>query len=129
MLLLPRHFKPTHQTSGLPGFGAIDVFAKAGTPVALEFRARVVHLSGHPPTTTTKPGGPYGWSYYFETSEGFYYATHFGSRQNIVAIVGKVVLPNNRIGSVANYAAATDGETPSHIHFGFHPKPWIPWWA
>ncbi len=129
MLLLPRHFNtrvpPAHNTSGLPGFPAIDVFAKGGTPVCCEFAGTVVKLSGHPPTATTKPGGPYGWSVYIRTPEGTYYLTHLGTRAAVVK-VGYKVKKGERIGTVANYSKATNGATASHIHEGFHAGAWAP---
>ncbi len=122
-LRLPTHFTPTHQTSGLPGFPAIDVFAKGGTYVCAEFDCEVIRLSGHPATPTTQPGGPYGWSMYLKTSRGVYYATHFSVRAKQVK-VGAKLRRGMYLGRVANYSKATDGVTPSHIHFGFHEGPW-----
>lgn len=124
-LLLPAHFHPTHQTGGLQGFPAVDVFAKGGTPVACEFAGTVVKLSGHPPTAVTNPGGPYGWSIYIRCSNGTYYLTHFGSRAAGLA-VGSKVRRGQVIGRVADYAKATHGVTPSHIHEGFHAGAWTP---
>lgn len=125
-LRLPRHFTPTHQTGGLPGFPAIDCFAKGGAYVCAEFDATVIKLSGHAPTPTTQPGGPYGWSIYLRTSEGVYFATHFGSRSKWNVKVGQKVKKGMLLGRVANYSRATDGVTPSHIHWGFHRGPWAP---
>lgn len=124
-LLLPKHFFPTHKTSGLPGFPAIDCFAKAGTMVVCEFGGTVVKLSGHAPTPTTPPGGPYGWSIYLRTKEGTYFLTHFGSRSPVVRL-GHYIPAHTVIGRVANYSGATNGKTPSHIHEGFHRGSWTP---
>ena len=121
-LRLPRHFTPTHETSGLPGFPAIDCFARGGAYVCAEFPATVVKLSGHAPTPTTAPGGPYGWSVYLETPEGVYYGTHFGSRARQVKI-GARLKRGMLLGRVADYSEATHGVTPSHIHWGFHAGP------
>lgn len=125
-LQLPEVFKPTHQTSGLPGFPAIDVFAPGGTPVLAPATGRIVKLSGHAPTPTAKPGGPYGWSMYLARRDGgVYYLTHFGTRAAICR-VGNCIGKGEVIGRVADYAKATGGKTASHIHEGFHPGPWNP---
>lgn len=125
-LRLPRHFVPTHQTDGLAGFPAIDCFAKGGAYVCAEFTGKVIKLSGHAPTPTTKPGGPYGWSIYLETPEGVYYATHFGTRSKFNVKLGATVKKGMLLGRVADYAKATNGVTPSHIHWGFHRGVWRP---
>lgn len=132
MLQLPRHFTATHETVGLPGFPAVDVFGKGGTPVCCEFSGLVVKLSGHSPTPTTQPGGPYGWSIYVALRSlgggryaDVYYLTHFGRRAAWVKVgarVGKGLV----VGYVADYAKATGGVTPSHIHEGFHAGAWTP---
>ncbi len=124
-LRLPAHFTPTHQTGGLPGFPAVDVFAKGGAYVCAEFDCEIVKLSGHPPSAVTNPGGPYGWSMYLKTSAGVYYATHFGVRAKQVK-VGAKLKKGMYLGRVADYSKATGGVTPSHIHLGFHPGPWAP---
>ncbi len=123
---LPSHFTPTHQTDGLPGFPAIDVFAPSGTQVLAPCTGRVVKLSGHPPTPTSPPGGPYGWSIYLTARDGgTYYLTHFGTRAAIVKL-GACIGRGEIIGTVAKYAEATHGVTPSHIHEGFHAGPFTP---
>lgn len=124
-LRLPAHFTPTHETSGLPGFPAVDCFARGGTYVCAEFAGTVVKLSGHPPTPTAQPGGPYGWSIYLQNAEGTYYLTHFGSRAKQV-VIGARLRRGMLLGRVADYAKATGGVTPSHIHEGFHAGPWSP---
>lgn len=132
-LRLPAHFTPTHETSGLPGFPAVDVFAKGGTYVCAEFGGTVIKLSGHAPTETTTPGGPYGWSTYLALTwntarkcwEDVYYMTHFGVRARQV-VVGAKLRRGMYLGRVADYAKATGGVTPSHIHLGFHRGPWAP---
>ena len=120
MLQLPSHFTPTHQTGGLPGFPAVDVFANGGTPVCSPCTGKVVKLSGKAPTATAKPGGPYGWSVYITArGGGTYFLTHFGSRAGFVK-VGACVAKGEVIGKVADYTKATNGKTPSHIHEGLH---------
>lgn len=126
MLQLPATFKPTHQTSGLPGFPAIDCFAIAGAKVCAPVTGRVVKLSGHAPTPTAAPGGPYGWSIYLKRRDGrVYYLTHFGARASIVKL-GGCIGAGEVIGTVADYAKATGGKTPCHIHEGLSEKAWNP---
>ncbi len=79
VMRLPTNFHPTHQTAGFNGFPAVDVFARAGTPVGSPATGRVVKLSGHPPTPEATPGGPYGWSIYLQGRAGTYYLTHLGT--------------------------------------------------
>lgn len=126
MLQLPAAFKPTHQTSGLAGFPALDCFAPGGTKVCAPVTGKVVKLSGHAPTPSAKPGGPYGWSIYLQRRDGrTYYLTHFGTRSAIVRL-GACIGAGETIGTVADYAKATGGKTPSHIHEGLSTKPWSP---
>lgn len=125
MIQLPSHFTPTHETLGLPGFPAVDVFAPAGTPVCSPVTGKVTKLSGHKPTPSSPPGGPYGWSIYLTGREGTYFLTHFGSRSGIVQL-GGCIGRGEVIGRVADYARATGGKTPSHIHEGFHRGLWTP---
>lgn len=125
MLILPTHFKPTHQTGGLPGFPAVDIFGAAHVPVAAPATGKVVKLSGHEPTEHTQPGGPYGWSIYLTGREGTYYITHLSSRTAIVK-VGACIAKGENIGTVADYAKATGGVTPCHIHMGLHAGAWKP---
>jgi len=125
VLQLPSHFTATHPTEGLPGFGAIDVFAPGGTQVAAPATGKVVKLSGHPPTATVPPGGPFGWSIYLTGREGTYFLTHYGSRASIVKL-GACIGRGEIVGKVARYSAATHGKTPSHIHMGFHAGAWKP---
>lgn len=122
---LPSHFDPTHETGGLPGFPAIDVFALAKTQVCAPVTGRIVKLSGHAPTPSATPGGPYGWSIYLTGREGTYFLTHFGTRAAIV-VLGACIGRGEIIGTIADYAKATHGVTPSHIHEGYHAGPWTP---
>jgi murein DD-endopeptidase MepM/ murein hydrolase activator NlpD len=125
VLQLPLHFTPTHQTAGLPGFPAVDCFAPAHTLIAAPATGKVLKLSGHEPTDEAFPGGPYGWSIYLAGREGVYYLTHFGSRARIVKL-GECIARGEVIGQVADYAKATHGKTPSHVHMGFHAGAWTP---
>lgn len=63
----------THQTSGLAGYPARDIFGKPGTPFLAPESGRVVRLSGRGGTK----GGYYGWSIYFQGDSGRkYYIQH-----------------------------------------------------
>lgn len=133
VLHLPEHFTPTHQTAGLPGFPAVDVFGRSGMPVASPAKGIVVKLSGHPVTATTKPGGPFGWSIYIAehvVSEGVfgsvYFLTHFGQRAANYWKLGAKIRAGQYLGKVAPYSEATNGATPSHIHEGYHAGAWAP---
>lgn len=110
---LPATFVPTHETIGLPGYPAVDVFAPAGTIALSPADGTITRTSGRKPSAMVKPGGPYGYSLYL----GPYYLTHFGS---LHVSVGDVVRAGQPLGTIADYAKATGGITPSHIHLGKH---------
>lgn len=110
-LQLPTLFRPTHQTSGLPGFPAIDVFAPAGTVALSPADGTVTRLSGHDPALGGQPGGPYGWSIYL----GPYYLTHFGTR---TVTVGQAVRRGQPLGTVCDAKVAHMDSALSHIHEG-----------
>lgn len=116
-LQLPASFKATHETAGLPGFPAIDCFAKAGTPVLAPAAGKVSKLSGHDPKTGGIPGGAYGWSLYITTSTAVYFATHFGTRS---VKLGQTVKRGDRLGTVCDAAVARMPSSSSHIHLGKH---------
>jgi murein DD-endopeptidase MepM/ murein hydrolase activator NlpD len=117
-LQLPKEFTPTHQTSGLPGFPAIDVFAKPGTPVLAPTYGTVARLSGHDPASGPVGGvhGPFGWSMYVESRDGERYMTHFG-RMDVK--VGDKIKASQVIGTVGDYDRWGGW---SHIHLGFKKK-------
>jgi predicted nucleic acid-binding Zn-ribbon protein len=114
-LQLPTNFSATHQTAGLPGYPAIDVFARPGTQVGSPIAGRVVKLSGRPPSAGAYEGagGPFGWSEYISGSGRTYFLTHFGSRS---VSLGQRVRYGQTIGTVGNYP----GGVPDHIHEGLH---------
>lgn len=116
---LPEHFTPTHQTGGLAGYPAVDVFCHGGTVALAPANGLIYRLSGHPVTPTTKPGGPYGLSCYLKRADGgVYFLTHFAT---LYVKQGQTVKKGQPLGTVADYTRATGGVTPSHIHEGLHP--------
>lgn len=66
----------THQTDGLAGYPAVDLFAKPGTPFLAPEDGRIVRLSGRGGNS----GNVYGLSVYFQGRSGkLYYITHLGT--------------------------------------------------
>lgn len=115
---LPATFVPTHQTAGLPGFPAVDVFAPAGSPVEAGFWGRVSKVSGHEPTGHETPGGAYGLSVYVHNAVNGLtrYVTHMGTRR---VSVGSIVRPGTVLGTVA-HAPAGSPHGSEHVHLGLH---------
>jgi hypothetical protein len=56
-LQLPTDFHTTHQTAGLPGFPAVDLFARPNTVVLAPEDGVIDKLSGHDPREGGSPGG------------------------------------------------------------------------
>jgi len=111
---LPQEFISTHETAGLPGFRAIDVFAAPGTTVLAPEDGVVDRLSGHDPKEGGKPGGAYGFTIYLQAASGRYFLTHFGSR---LVTLGQRVKHGEAIGTVCDSAVSHNPGT-SHIHEG-----------
>lgn len=115
-LLLPQYFQPTHDTSGLPGYPAIDIFRKAGTVVLAPEDGVVDRLSGHDPADgpVGSVHGPFGWSIYITSPTARYFLTHFGTRS---VSEGQSVHRKQPIGTVGDYAKWGGWD---HIHEGKH---------
>lgn len=114
-LRLPQYFRATHQTAGLEGFPAIDMFAKPGTLVYPPEAGMVVKHSGRDPRSGGSPGGSYGWSIYLRGDSGAtYYMTHFGSRATMLYAR---VRRDQAIGTVCDSRVSGKPGT-SHIHHG-----------
>jgi murein DD-endopeptidase MepM/ murein hydrolase activator NlpD len=109
---LPRDFVPTHQTAGLEGYPALDVFAQPNTTVLAPADGIVDRLSGRDPKLGGSAGGPYGWSIYLTTGAGRFYMTHFATRN---VTVGQRVAQGEPIGTVCDSAVSGKPNT-SHIH-------------
>lgn len=115
LLQLPAVFTPTHQTAGLPGYPAIDVFAKPGTVVLAPMDGQVRRCSGHNPKDGGVPGGAYGWSLYLTVDHAELFITHMADR---FVTEGTRVKRGDRIGTVCDAAVAHMDSKLSHIHLG-----------
>jgi hypothetical protein len=115
-LQLPTTFTSTHQTAGLPGYPAVDVFGSPGTPVGSPVAGTIARFSGRPPSAGAYmgPGGPFGYSIYLNGANNrSYFLTHFGSR---AVQVGQRVRQGQILGTIGDYP----GGVPDHIHEGLH---------
>lgn len=113
---LPATFTPTHQTGGLPGYPAIDVFAKPGAVVLAPADGLIRRLSGRPPAQGGVPGGAYGWSIYLDAPAiGDYFLTHFATR---LVVLDQQVRRGDELGTVCDAAVARMPSSASHIHEG-----------
>jgi murein DD-endopeptidase MepM/ murein hydrolase activator NlpD len=117
-LQLPKDFRATHQTAGLPGFPAVDLFARPNTPVLAPENGRIDKLSGRDPAKGGSPGGPYGFSIYLDARSGRYFMTHFASRR---VALGERVTRGQLIGTVCDSKVSGKPNT-SHIHHAKHAK-------
>ena len=115
-LPLPATFKPTHQTGGLPGFPAIDIFGPAGAFVLAPEPGKIVWPHMIPWDQTQRVGG---WTCYYQGNSGnTYFLTHFGELRG---------RGSYRKGDVIG----TVGEVPhswwhTHIHEGKHKGRYTP---
>lgn len=114
-LTVPKKFIPTHQTGGLPGYPAVDLFAVPGTPCVLDEDVTVTRVSGHDPKEYPPQGvgGPWGLSCYAKGHEtgNVYFLTHFSK----VARPGP--LPKGEtVGVIGDYP----GLAADHVHVGIH---------
>jgi hypothetical protein len=98
----------THDTDGLKGYPAVDIFAAPGTPFRAPERGRIVRISGHPGKTD---GNVFGQSIYFQGVSGRkYFITHLGS----VREKGRY-----DAGSILGTVSAWSGGS-SHAHVGWN---------
>jgi murein DD-endopeptidase MepM/ murein hydrolase activator NlpD len=101
--------KLTHQTDGLAGYPAVDIFAKAGTPFLAPENGRVIRLSGRGGTS----GNVFGYSVYFKGVSGkTYFITHLGPNR---PRVGTRVRRGRPLGRVSPWQSGS-----SHAHVGIH---------
>lgn len=108
-LQLPATFTPTHQTGGLPGFPAIDVFADPGTQVLAPADGYIDWPHMIPWSKTARVGG---MTCYYQAQGCTYFLTHFGMLN-----VGGPYKKGDVIGTVG---AVPDGWWAPHIHQGRH---------
>ena len=117
-VLLPTQQTPTHETSNLPGFPAVDIMESPGTPVGAPENGRLSRISGHPPSQPPPEGqgGPWGLSFYYIGSEtgNIYFGTHLQQ----VAPVGTY-----RRGDVVGIVGDYPGSSADHIHWGINSSP------
>ena len=109
-LTLPASFAPTHQTAGLAGFPAIDVFGQPGTPVISPVTGRIVDVHMIPWNAQQRVGGE--TAYLQGANDRTYFLTH---------LMGNVptgpVTAGQQIGQVG--AVPNDWWQP-HIHEGMY---------
>lgn len=115
MIRLPASFKPTHNTAGLPGYPAVDVFGQPNEIVTVGFHGTVRRISGHPCSEGGKPGGAYGQSLYIVSPNGDdRYITHLN---RLLVKVGDKVQPGDEIATLCNSAVSGKPNT-THAHYG-----------
>lgn len=107
---LPETFTPTHDTAGLPGYPAIDVFAKAGTRVLAPADGTCTRSHLIDWDVSKRIGG---WTTYLVAAKGTYFLTHFGD----VLPTGSKVRKGQDMGSIGRVPG---GAWEAHIHEGFH---------
>ncbi len=109
-LKLPEHFVPTHQTSGLPHFGAVDCFAKPGTRVQVPETCELEWPHFIEWDAKNRVGG---WTCYLHGLSGnTYFDTHFA----MIAGPGTYAA-GEIIGTVAD---VPHGWWAPHIHHAKH---------
>src|ERR1051326_634570 len=117
MVTVPRAFKPTHETAGLPGFPAVDLFAVPGTPVVMDEAVTVTRISGHDPKLPPPlgQGGPWGLSIYCrgQATGKTYYLTHLSKVAPLGAYTAGAV-----VGVIGDYPGNPAGA--DHVHVGLH---------
>jgi hypothetical protein len=119
-LHLPATFTPTHETSGLSGFHAIDVFGPVGSFVTAPEDCRLVWPHFIPWDTRARVGG---YTCYLACDEGapnehWYFVTHFSSLRERGTY--------HKGGVLGIVASVPNGAWQAHIHEGRHRGPFLP---
>jgi len=116
VVVLPARFKATHQTSGLPGFPAVDIFGGAGRPVSSGFGGVVARLSGRACALGGRPGGAYGRSIYVadRRSQDVRFVTHL---DELLVEVGDAVWPGRVLATICTPPSGSPPGS-SHVHLG-----------
>lgn len=106
--------RTTHQTKNLPGFPAVDIFAKPGTAFLAPENGRVVRLSGSGGTS----GQTYGYSVYFVGVSGrVYYIQHLN--------YARAKIGSYQQGDVLGTVSPWTGGSP-HAHVGINDSGYNP---
>lgn len=110
-LQLPASFAATHDTDGLPGYQAIDVFGSPGTPVRAPAGGVLTNVHFINWDAKKRVGG---WTAYLVTPSGTYFLTHFGK-----------IMPKSGAKITAGQVIGTVGAVPGnawdpHIHEGYN---------
>jgi hypothetical protein len=112
---IPSVISPTHQTSGLPGFPAVDIMATPGTKILAPENGMITRISGSEPTAPPPDGqgGPWGLSIYFVGTEtgNTYFLTH------LMKVAG---LGGYKRGAVIGLIGDYPGSPADHVHVGIH---------
>lgn len=117
MIRLPASFKPTHQTAGLSGYPAIDIFGQPGDTITAGFAGTVRRISGHPCVLGGPPGGAYGQSLYIRSANGDdRYLTHL---DKLLVRLGDNIRIGTPLATLCNAANAGKPGT-THVHYGLH---------
>lgn len=117
MIRLPATFKATHQTGGLDGYPAIDVFGLPGETIQAGFTGTVRRISGRPCSQGGVPGGAYGQSLYIRSENGDdRYLTHLN--RLLVAVGDKVTVGTNLATLCDSKVSGKPGTT--HVHYGLN---------
>jgi hypothetical protein len=109
-LALPAAFRATHQTAGLPGFPAVDVFGQAGTPVLAPVGGRLVDVHTIPWNAQQRVGGE--TAYLQGSNDRTYFLTHLQG-----GVPSGPVTAGEQIGEVG---AVPQGWWQPHIHEGVY---------
>lgn len=107
---LPRRFRSTHDTAGLSGFPAVDVFGQPGEPVRAPEAGNLVDVHQIPWDQGQRVGGT---TAYLQGADGnTYFLTHLGG--DVAAGPVKAGEPIGQVGTVPG------GWWQPHIHEGLH---------
>ncbi len=103
-----------HETSGLPGWYALDISAPSGSTVVAPESGTIERISGHDPSEgIVGPGGVFGYSEYLRGVSGQrYYLTHFGS---LGVTENQHVRVGEPIGTIGDFP--DHDESFNHVHW------------
>ncbi len=118
LLTVPATYVATHQTGGLPGFPAVDLFGFPGELVVAGFNGTVTRKSGRACSRGGVPGGAYGRSVYVvNTDNGITrFLTHLA---DLAVDVGDRVKKGSILGTLCDSAVSGKPGT-THVHVGMN---------